>query len=185
MAETAIAGSEFASGATGLMTAITQASASKAQAQYQSQMAELNAKGSDLQSRDALSRGSQTANKYRKDAQRLISSQRAKNAAGGVDINSGSAADQVDVAEAEISNNIQMIKSNAWRESWGYKTEARNQRAGGQMSRAAGDTLSRNTLLTGGLNFLNHGSKASQYYYGKSKSGSENDEFNDPSNWGG
>ncbi len=161
---------EFGQGATGLVSAISQAKAAKAQGEYANAMSEINARNADYQGRDAIDRGNKKSHEYRKDARSAIGAERARLAAQGIDITSGSAVDAIDRAEADVAINTQTIKSNAWREAWGFKSQASSQRAEGFMAKKKGDGLSRDTLLTGGVNFLTHGAKANEYYFGaKSK----------------
>lgn len=76
-----------------------------------------------INARDAIARGTEASHWAMSDTRRMIGSQRARLAAQGVDVNSGSALDvQADtMALGELD--ALTIKNNAAREAWGYKTQ--------------------------------------------------------------
>lgn len=149
--------------------AYSQSRGIKAQAAYQRNVAEINSKLADLKGEDALQRGEDAARDYKKQVNRMIGSQRAAFAAQGVDVGYGSAADiQADTAtQGELD--ILTIRSNAFREAWGYKVEANNYTAQGQFAEMGGNMQANNTLLTGGVAALGSGLQAYSATYGGSR----------------
>ena len=116
-----------------------QATAASAQGQYIKRVDEQNAKMADAEAQDALDRGELTAQRRGLEARQQIGSTRASQAAQGVDVSSGSAAD-VQASEAGIGALDEMtIRNNAAREAWGYKVEAINERQAGQVAAITGD----------------------------------------------
>ena len=116
-----------------------QATAASAQGQYIKRVDEQNAKMADAEAQDALDRGELTAQRRGLETRQQIGSTRASQAAQGVDVSSGSAAD-VQASEAGIGALDEMtIRNNAAREAWGYKVEAINERQAGQVAAITGD----------------------------------------------
>lgn len=136
-----------------------QASAASAQGQYVKRVDEQNAKMAEAQAQDALDRGELTAQRRGLETRQQIGSTRAAQAAQGVDVSSGSAAD-VQASEAGIGAMDEVtIRNNAAREAWGYKVEAINQRQAGEVAAITGDTTaagyraeSYGSLLSGAAN---------------------------------
>lgn len=133
------------------LNAYAQGSAASAQGAYQQQQHEANARLADLNAADSIRRGETVASDYSKKASQVLGAQKTAYAGQGVDVNSGSAAavqsETMDVAERDVET----IKSNAWREAWGFKTQAATSRAQGAFARQAGDFTMGTSLLTGGL----------------------------------
>jgi hypothetical protein len=100
-------------------------------------LGDFNAAVAEVQSRDALLRGAEEEGKFRQQVEQLIGTQRAGFAGQMVEVGTGSAADvQADAAYLGELDAL-TIRSNALRESWGYKVEAENARLGGQNAQAA------------------------------------------------
>lgn len=122
-----------------------QARAVKSQANFESQLA-------SLQARDAMARGEFSAQQREIQTNRTIGAQRAGEAASGIDANSGTAVD-VQADEAKFgAMDAQQIRNNAAREAWGYTAQA----GIGQITAANEAQGIRNqsysTLLTGATN---------------------------------
>lgn len=97
-----------------------------------------NAQIADLQAADALERGALSEEHYREMVRGVIGQQRAGFAAQGVDVASGSALDvQADAAQLGELDALQ-IRQNAMREAWGYKVQAYDLRARGEIARKTG-----------------------------------------------
>jgi hypothetical protein len=119
-----------------------QANALVARADYQSSMA-------DITANDAIARGNQEASLHELAGGRAIGAQRAGQAASGIDPNSGTAAD-LQGDEAKFSAlDAQMIRNNAAREAWGYRTDAMFGKLGAENEAANLRAASYSTLLTG------------------------------------
>ncbi len=123
----------------------------KAQSKYEAQQLELNSKLADLQAKDAEHRGKQDVANYKTEVNKLIGSQRASMAAQGIDVNDGSALDvQMDTKEMGALDAL-TIKNNAFREAMGFKIESVDYQGQAAMTRHAGKTAARNTLISGGI----------------------------------
>lgn len=123
----------------------SQARSVKSQANFESQLAALQAK-------DAIARGDFSAQQREIQTNRTIGAQRAGEAASGIDANSGTAVDlQADEAKFGALD-AQQIRNNAAREAWGYTAQA----GIGQITEANEVQGIRNqsysTLLTGAVN---------------------------------
>lgn len=153
-----------AQGVASVGSAYAQSQAIEAQAEFQSQMFEFNKELASYKADDALERGTKSANDLRKQVKQLIGSQRASLAAQGIEIDSGSAAEIQRNTNYMGKLDMLRIKSNAWREAWGYKVEALNYGSQANFASMAAETNSRNTLLTGGLNAAGSLAQASSYW---------------------
>jgi hypothetical protein len=155
------------SGGLSLYGARQQSKAMKAQGEYQSRILEDNAKISDFQAQEALKRGDREAKDLKKAGQQLIGSQRAALAAQGIDVNRDDAATVQSQTAGQIAEDAVTLKNNAWREAWGYRVEAQNQRQQAKFARQGAQTNARATLLTGGLQAVNSFADGAYKYYVK------------------
>jgi hypothetical protein len=139
------------------------AKAIKAQGDYESQQHQTNAQLAEIQAEDATRRGEKDAQAINKKVRSTIGAQRVAAAAQGLDPNEGMALD----AQAESVElgalEAEAIRNNAWRESFGHKTEAQNSRGKSSFTKLAADNKARNTLITGGLQFFSHAAQAGGY----------------------
>lgn len=149
-----LAALSLAQGAMQFAGAYSQSRAAKAQAKYQKSIYDTNAYMSELQAEDALSRGNTEARRVQGTAERVRGTQRAGYAAQGVAVNSGTPAaiQQESATMGELD--ALTVKNNAWREAWGYRVQADDLRARGDMALRAGRNEAGNTILTGGMNAL-------------------------------
>lgn len=119
-------------------------------------VAERNAQLAERQGQDALARGELAANRVGGQTDQAVSSGRAAAAAGGSDVNVGSAA-AVTASERLVGAvDALTIRNNAAREAWGYNVEAANQRMQGRLALLSGENqaarqrlASYGTLLSG------------------------------------
>lgn len=140
----ALAFSQVASG-------YSQASAQRAEGDYQKSIFDINARFAEAQAKDAIKRGDKEAIELTKRAKRLIGSQRVSLAAQGIDIESGTAL-QIQEDTAELSEADAMtIRNNAWKEAWGYRVQAFDFRNRGEFAKMSSRNRARNTLLTSGI----------------------------------
>lgn len=133
------------------------------QGQYQSGMAEYNAGVQrnnaliqERQASDTITRGAQLEEQQRDKVRGMIGTQRARGAAQGLLVDSGSLGDLTDQTAAFGEEDAQTIRTNAMREAWGYKVGAGNSRASAtaldsqaDMYSSAGTMNAAGTLLTG------------------------------------
>lgn len=146
-----------------LQGGIAQSSALKQQADWQAGQLDYNARLGELRAADATDRGSKAAGLRMNQGRQQVGSQKASLASQGVSVSSGSAADILDQTRTVSEQDAARIKSNAWQEAWGFKTQADNDRGNAGMTRRSGKNSSENSLLTGGLNFLEKASQSAYY----------------------
>jgi len=143
----ASAGQSFVSLAGG----IQQARAQKARAEFEANQINFNAQLSELFADDALARGNEQMVDFAARVRQLKGTQKAAAAAQGIDVASGSAREvQEDTARIARDTTIR-IRNNAWREAWGYKVSAQDQRFQAELRQLAGDFNATQTLLAGAL----------------------------------
>lgn len=143
----------------GYQSSQKQAAAASMQGEYTARIDEQNAGIADMQAKDATDRGTIEEQRQRLGTRQNIGSTRAAQAAQGVDISSGSAAD-VQASEAGLGElDALTIRNNAARESWGYNVDAANLRQQAKLARYTGNNAaagykaqSYSQLITGGLN---------------------------------
>lgn len=156
-----MAGGAYAGQAVGgLFTASAQAKSIESQAAFQRQQFEMNSKLADLNAADAIRGGEREIVQFKRQVKQVTGSQRARLAAQGIEIDSGSALDvQLDTAkEAELTVNT--IRNNAYRQAWGYKMEAISQTAKGQFTTIAAKNEAKQTMLGGVMSGVGNMGKA-------------------------
>lgn len=156
----AMAASSAIGGFSSLASAYSQSQAMGAQAAFQAQQNETNARLAERQAGDAIDRGDRTAEEIAKQGGKIEGSQRAALAAQGVVVDSGSAGEVTAETRDLVAKDIRTAKSNAWREAWGYKVQANNARGTGRMMEIAGNANAQSTILTGGLQAISSGTRA-------------------------
>jgi hypothetical protein len=138
--------------------AISQAEAQRAQGDYQKKQGEINAMLAENRADEALDRGRGEANTARRKGNAMAASQKVAMAAQGLDVGAGSGADEVLQSTQDLSAVEQMnIKTNAWREAWGFRVDAINSRAEGNMANNAGKSAAKQTLIAGGMQAASYG----------------------------
>lgn len=164
----AISSGLMMAGAT-MSSSMSQAEASRAQGSYQRQQGYLNAQLLEQQAQDATERGRADAATARRGTNATAGSQKVALAAQGLDLSEGSAAETIEQTRAVGAVQEMNIKTNAWREAWGYKTQAINERAEGDMAAIAAKGAAKQTLIAGGMQAISYG--ASGYRAAGSNSG--------------
>ena len=144
-------------------SAYTQSRAIKSQGQYERGVANINAGFSTLQAEDALARGEQDATAYQRQGRQLIGAQRARMAAQGLDLESGSALDVQEDTAAAVAQDVVAIRTNAWREAFGYRMDALNYKYAGQFAMSDARNRARSTALTAGIQIADTGLQAYGY----------------------
>lgn len=133
------------------------------QAEFEQAQNEFNAKISDLQSQDALERGDQEAISLMREATAIKGSQRASAAAQGVVVDQGSNLDLQNETQQMAAEDVNRIKMNAIRESFGYKTQALGFRQAGEQAQKVAANQVESSILSAGANAV---SMAGNYYKG-------------------
>lgn len=142
----------------GAYGAYSASQSSKAQAEYQSDMAANQAKVSKYQADDAIARGGEEAIKASRQAERLRGTQVARLASNGLDISSGTPLAILEDTMYFGQQDANTIRNNAAREAWGYTTQAGAQAGSSQMFASVAN--SQNAGLAAGTSLL---SSAGQY----------------------
>lgn len=153
-----------------------QANAMKQQGKYESSIYETNARIADLQAQDAIKRGDKAAAENDRRTKVLLGAQRARMAAQGIDIESGSALDVQEDTAAYGAEDSLTIKNNAWREAWGYKAQANDYLSKSEFTRVTANSRAGQTIAAGGMQAAESISRA--YYFsqsGGSSRGGNND----------
>lgn len=119
------------------------------QGQYASDAANVNARISEAQRRDAVVRGADEANAQRAKTRAFMASQRAAMGASGLAMNSGSFGDVLNQTAIMGETDAQTIKQNALREAWGYQVKSEDELSQGRMAKQAGSYNAFGTLLGG------------------------------------
>lgn len=150
----------------------------RAQADYQKKISELNNKAMDYeisqteeQARDAEARGMQSANKRAQKTRLQVGAQRASAAASGIDPEFGSASDSITETETIGEADVAAIKTNAWREAFGFTSKANEMRgaqnAANLQTRTSVNALNygaKATMITGATDAATYGAKAYGQY---------------------
>lgn len=158
--------SNLISGIGGVADAYNQTQGMALQSEFQQKMFERNERMAKIQAEDAVRRGERDASKLRKGVRGVIGRQRAALAAQGIAIDSGDALTIQEETASFGALDAITLKTNAWREAWGYRMNAEIASMQGQMTQAASKNQMFSTALTGGLNFLSAGMKAGYHYGG-------------------
>lgn len=147
-------------GASSFASSYSQSQAMESQGIFNAQLAETNARLARLQAEDAIARGEKEAANHKNRVGQMVGSQRAAMAAQGISVDSGSAAQIQAETYAIGDEDARTIRTNAWREAWGYQTQAINYQSQGQFDRMASRNQARNTLLTGGMQAASYGAQS-------------------------
>jgi hypothetical protein len=125
------------SGGVGLAGSAMQSDALRRQGDYARQQGDANARLSDLQALESYRKGSKEAANIKQKAGQVLSSQRAALAAQGLDLGSGTAADVQQDTQELSTLDAEVARNNAWREAWGFKAKALDQRTQGEQTQMA------------------------------------------------
>jgi len=131
--------------------------------EFESDMASINAGISEISAQQALSRGKTAQESHLLSTARFKSSQKAALAASGVDIGVGSAAEMLTSTDVLSEIDLNILKENAMREAFGYRSEGVNYKTQAIMSKASAKGISPSTSF--GTSLLSSaGSIASSWY---------------------
>lgn len=121
----------------GAYGAYSASESSKAQAEFQSDMAANNAKVSKWNAEDAIARGGEAANLKAREAERLRGTQVARLASNGLDISSGTPLAILEDTMFMGQQDANTIRNNAAREAWGFEVQGAQNSASSLMYSAA------------------------------------------------
>lgn len=156
-------GAAAAQAFTSLAGAYIQGRAERTRADYEAMVAEHNMRLAQLQSEDALRRGSKAANKVRQEGLKVVGAQRAATAAQGIKVDDGTAADLQAETQYLSELDAMTVQNNAWREAWGFKAQAADQQSKATFGEMAGDARANAMILTGGLQAADYAGQALYY----------------------
>lgn len=115
----------------------------------------LNAKLAELQGRSTTEAAADEAALVGKKAGQVIGTQRAQFASQGVDVDSGSAASVQSSTLEQAQLTEDQIRTNAWKEAWGFEVESSNFKSEADMENLEGKGQAFNTILNSGLQGVN------------------------------
>lgn len=129
----------------------------RAEGEAQQSMYRINQRFAELQAEDAIRRGKKEEQAHRKQTGALIGAQRAALAAQGIEVDSGSAlAIQEDTA-ALSEDDARTIRMNAYREAYGYKSQALSTGVEANFARIGTNARANNSIISGGMSAINTG----------------------------
>lgn len=110
---------------------------------------EYNARVLDAQASDAIARGEEAVGQVQQEARQLTGAQRTAIAGQNITLDSETAqAIQADTA-ATAKRNVRTVRSNALREAWGFKSQAKGARMAGKYAYQGAMLNAAGSLLTG------------------------------------
>ena len=134
-----------------LGSAIGGSGALESQATFEKFKSDTNARFSEMRADDAIKRGDTEAKQYMQQLDQVLGTEKAKLASKGIDVGGDVGQRLDDQVRLDMALNVNTIKNNAWREAFGYRVEADNERFQGKFNELSLKNQARNTLLTGGL----------------------------------
>lgn len=137
--------------------------------ELQAKMAQINAKISEGQARDALLRGERTEQASRLKAAQVKSAQRAAIAANGIDLGSETAVALQTSTDVLSELDANTIKANALRDAWGFRMEAVGLRGQADVTRATASGI--NPFLSAAGTLLTEGARVGSQFQGLQSSG--------------
>lgn len=148
----------------GAAGAIQQGRAANASAKYNAQVADMNAKISERQARDAVERGTMEEQQQRMKTSQIIGKQKAAMAANGVDLKFGSPLDAlVDTATMGELDAL-TIRANTYREERDIRQQGLNSQSQAGLLRAEGRAAQSGGFMNAFATVLGGGSKAYSNY---------------------
>ena len=133
--------------------AFSESEAIKAEGKFKSAQARAAERDAERAAKEAEKRGGIEASRVRRAGKRLIGEQRVTLAAQGIDITEEDAADiQAETRRISALDEL-TIKNNASREAFGFRSAGASAALTGRFAEISSRTRSRDTLITGGLQF--------------------------------
>lgn len=156
-------------GASSAAGAYGQYSASMAEGRYARGMNNMNAQLALQQAEQANQVGEQEAARRLQKGGQDADSERARYAAQGINVDTGSAAQTQQDVRAAAEQDAVTIRKNAAMQAWGFGMDAVNSRGRGRMAYNAGKNEGYQSLISGGLQFARYANEA--YNAGKKPKG--------------
>lgn len=129
----------------------------KAQAAYNEQVDENNAKVADAQATQALQAGNIEEDRQRARVRQMIGAQRTALAANNVQTSSGTALDLIGETAQMGEDDALTIRANAARDAWGFKSQGVDYRNQATLTKAMGKNAGTATLLSTGASMAGSG----------------------------
>lgn len=149
--------------------AYNQAKGQQAALRAEAQTQENNAQLSVWQAEDSIERGNIEATQVQLRGAQVKGSQRAAMAANGVDLGYGSALEVLTDTDYLTAMDTQQVQTNAAREAWGYRMQARGSTDRARAARAGADQVQ--PWLAAGTSLLGSATQAAGRWYGSSSGG--------------
>lgn len=143
-----------ASTGVGVAGAIQGGKQAQASANYQAQLADINAQNADKAARDAQERGEREAVKHGRDVANLRGRQLNAFASQGLDVGFGTPLDTAGDTDLLAAEDTRTIYENAGREAEGYRINASNYRASAEGDRAQGANARSASYINAGSTLL-------------------------------
>lgn len=153
-----------AGAATSAMGAIKQGNAAQAAADYNAQIAGMNAVNNKNNAERAAAAGEQNAAQAELKGRAAVGAIRAAQAANNVDVNTGSAVDVRSSAAETGQLNALTIRNNAAREAWGYQNQAASNTAQASLDTMQGQAAQDAASITATSDLLSGAGKAAGGY---------------------
>lgn len=150
-----------------------QGQSAKAQANYNAQVADNNAKVAEYAALDAQMRGDQEAMKARREGDQLKGAQRATMAARGLDLGQGTPLSLLDETDLFSQADQETIRNNAKREAWSIRNQKANYQSEATLQRMTARSINPGLNATTSL-LSGAGSVGAQWYGRYGGSGASN-----------
>ncbi len=141
------------------------------QGQFQAQVAKNNAALLDVAAGDTRAAGQTAASNLKTETGRLVASQKAAQAANGVDVNVGSAVEVRDATQALGDMDAMTLQYNAMREAYGYQAQAANERSAASAAKRTGNAALASGALKAGSTLISGASALSDKWASFKRSG--------------
>jgi len=138
-----------------LYSSIHQAQTAKIRGKFEALQHETNARFASMQANEVIKQGNVLAQQNDTKIKKLLGSQRARLAAQGIELDSGSAAEVQEVTRELGQLDSANIRNNAWRQAFGFKQQALQDRFNARAARSNAKTTARNTVATGVISVAN------------------------------
>lgn len=138
-----------------------QADAQKREGEYARLQGQMNARLAEVNAKDAEVRGKREADNVRRQARQMSGSQKAAMAAAGLSVEGDTSAAQI-IDETGVMGELdaQTVQNNAFKEAWGFRQEAAQQRFRGNMAKRMGNWGAEMTYLSGGIQLAGQAARA-------------------------
>lgn len=158
-----------AGGASNVVGSFFSASGQRSALRNQADIAEINARVSEMSAQSELMRGQRETQAVRLRTASLKSRQRAAMAANGVDLGEGSAAEILTSTDYMGEVDAQTATDNAIRQAWGHRMNATNMSNDARMRRATASAI--NPMVSTFTTLLSEGGRVAASWYAMDKAG--------------